>query len=260
MSAFEGLRTIRRYRTQRPGAPIVELVAVIRQVDPGAYDYHAAAVLDGLVPAAVSHDPPALFYRECIGVTVPRQIIWRRTITLGRKKFTQKLSRDEQQCFRAAGLLDEQPTDDVVAWWDHVQAILRLAVDQEKLQRARIAERLSLEHEADRLRKLGITLAPTWMSVDDNTVGYDILSYDVGKYEPINRLVEVKSTIASPLRFFLTRNEWETAKKFGDRYIFHIWDLQNQKLYERSVGQITPHVPTDNEKGRWANAEIPIID
>jgi hypothetical protein len=96
------------------------------------------------------------------------------------------------------------------------------------------------------------------MSIDDNTAGYDILSYDLGPVDPINRLIEVKSTIASPLRFIVTRNEWDTAVKFGPRYFFHVWDMQSETLYERTTSQIMPHIPTDNAKGRWTHAHVPV--
>ncbi|WP_183664872.1 DUF3883 domain-containing protein [Phyllobacterium trifolii] len=52
-----------------------------------------------------------------------------------------------------------------------------------------------------------------------------ILSYDAGEEEPVARLIEVKSTIASPLRFFVTRNEWDTCQNMGVAYRFHVWDL-----------------------------------
>ena len=97
------------------------------------------------------------------------------------------------------------------------------------------------------------------MSIEDNTAGYDIQSFDPGTEGPVARLIEVKSTIASPLRFWLTRNEWETAKKFGAAYSFHIWDLQGPQLHERTANEILPHIPTDNERGRWANVEYPIV-
>jgi hypothetical protein len=258
MSTFEALRTIRRHRFQQPLTSMVELVRLIRQVDPGSYDYDAAAKLDDILPGSIPHDQPAIFYRSCIEVTIPRQVIWRRTVTLGRRKFTQKLSRDEEQCFRAARLLDDPPSSDVVEWWDKLMMTSRSQTENDKMQRARYAERLSLEHEKRRLVNLGINLIPTWVSIDDNTAGYDILSYDAGEYKPINRLIEVKSTIASPLRFFLTRNEWEIALKFDNRYVFHIWDLKEERLYERTVTAISAHVPTDNERGRWSNSEIPV--
>lgn len=102
---------------------------------------------------------------------------------------------------------------------------------------------------------------PQWVAIEDNTAGYDVLSYDPGIVQPLNRLIEVKSTIASPLRFQLTRHEWEHACKFGPSYHFHIWDLQAPpyRLYERSAAEIAPHIPKDNEKGRWKLAEIPVV-
>ena len=258
MSTFEALRMIRIYRSHHMGLPTPELVLLIRRIDATAYDFDAGIHLDSLLGPDVTPSDPIGFYQACIEVIIYRQPIWAKTIGLGRRKFSQKLSRDEQQCFRSARLLDDPAAPSVVAWWDRVTGVLRLSADQEKLRRARAAERLSLEHETHRLQNVGIKREPIWMAVDDNTAGYDVLSYDVGPYEPINRLIEVKSTIASPLRFFLTRNEWETAIKFGDRYIFHIWDLTSSCLHERTVAQIAPHIPTDNEKGRWANAEIPV--
>ena len=146
-------------------------------------------------------------------------------------------------------------------WWDRVAGQARLAADQIKLARARAAERLSLKHEVARLRQLGINQDPKWISIEDNTAGYDILSYDLGPTEPTNRLIEVKSTVASPLRFFLTRNEWDQACSFGPSYHFHIWDMQANppRLYQRTSTEITPHVPSDNERGRWTNAEIPVL-
>ena len=125
--------------------------------------------------------------------------------------------------------------------------------------RAREAEQLTLKHEAERLARLGIRIPPVWMAIEDNTAGYDIQSFDLGAEGPVARLIEVKSTIASPLRFFLSRNEWETAKKYGGTYHFHIWDLQVPRLYERTVADIAPHIPTDNEKGSWSTVHIPVV-
>jgi hypothetical protein len=128
------------------------------------------------------------------------------------------------------------------------------------LARARQAEELTLMREISRLAALGIQRQPKWIAIEDNTAGYDVLSFDPGEYEPKNRLIEVKSTVASPLRFFLTRNEWEKALKYGDSYHFHVWDMSpdEPRLYERTTAQIAPHIPKDQERGKWANAEIPL--
>ena len=116
-----------------------------------------------------------------------------------------------------------------------------------------------VHYEVKRLVQLGMNMSPVWMSIEDNTAGYDIQSFDLGAEGPVTRLIEVKSTIASPLRFWLSRNEWEIAKKFGAAYFFHVWDMQGPQLHERTVVDIQPHIPSDNERGRWANVQIPVI-
>ena len=87
-----------------------------------------------------------------------------------------------------------------------------------------------------------------------------LLSYDPGKPDPTNKLIEVKSTIASPLRFILTRREWDKAIEAGAAYCFHIWDLTQDPpvLHVRSVDSVAPHVPADVEKGKWRTLEIPV--
>ncbi len=262
MSAFEGLRVLRLRQVSNPGTGLAELADLVRRVDPdgASHDFDAAFHLDPIVvPAAAAHEVPG-FYQHCIEAAIPAfRPLWSRIITLGRSVFVQKLSRDEVQCFRSAGLLEDPPTRPIISWWDRIAAIARLRSDQEKMERARQAEEMSLEYEARRMRSLGIDRTPVWMSIEDNTAGYDIQSFDAGSGEPVARLIEVKSTIASPLRFFLSRNEWETAKKFGPAYHFHVWDLQRPQLHERTVPEILPHIPTDNEKGKWSNAMIPIV-
>jgi hypothetical protein len=262
MSAFEGLRTLRLRRVSYPDIGLADLAELVRRIDPdgATHDFDAAFQLDPIVmPAAVAHQVPG-FYQHCIEAAIPAfRPLWARIITLGRSVFAQKLSRDEVQCFRSAGLLEDPPTGAVISWWDRVAAVARLRVDQEKMVRSRQAEEMSLAHETTRLAQLRIDRSPVWMSIEDNTAGYDIQSFDPGPEEPVARLIEVKSTIASPLRFWLSRNEWETAKKFGAAYHFHIWDLQGPQLHERTAAEILPHIPTDNERGKWANVLIPII-
>jgi uncharacterized protein DUF3883 len=89
---------------------------------------------------------------------------------------------------------------------------------------------------------------------------YDVLSYDLEGVVEVNIMIEVKSTINSPLRFFLSRNEWNTAEKIGAAYHFHVWDMSADPpiLYERSVDDIRPHIPSDNDKGKWSNVAIPV--
>jgi hypothetical protein len=165
---------------------------------------------------------------------------WIRYIPRGRLRLLDQLTRDEKQCFRAAYLLDNPPLDEVVDWWDELCAWSRAEGDQARLLRSRAAERLSLVREEQRLNSLGIDRKPYWIAIDDNGAGYDIRSYDRGDVEPVTRVIEVKSSISSPLRFIVTRNEWEKALKFGSAYHFHVWDMTATppRLYERTVEQV----------------------
>lgn len=266
MPAFEGLRILRGHFQRRPEEQVSRLVEIVRNTEPNiaSYDLEAAIVLHDLVPKDTPHTG-VMFYRVCLGAVLLKELPeWAKLMTLGRGRFIKRLSseeyRDVRSIFRQAQLLDEPPSVGDVEWWDDVQAHVRLQGDAEKMRRARAGEQLSIEYERKRLAKLGLTLEPRWMAIEDNTAGYDVLSYNPGPFGPLNKLIEVKSTIASPLRFFLTRNEWEQANKFGKAYVFHVWDMQKQPavLYEKTVVQITPHVPQDNMKGQWKTALIPI--
>ena len=159
-----------------------------------------------------------------------------------------------------AGLLVSPPTQDVVEWWDTISHEVKLETDLDKMAQARAAEKLTWDAEKERLLAMGIDTDPIWVGLDDNTAGYDILSYELAEAGTVNKLIEVKSTVASPLRFFVTRNEWTQAQKAKDSYFFHVWDMKKSPpvLHIRTVEQVEPHIPTDNDKGKWSNAEIPV--
>lgn len=262
MPALEGLQSLRTRLLGNPGMLISEALTIVRagQLDVQGLDLEASEALLSLVPAHIPNDGPA-FYRGCIReVLLVFQPTWARSMLHGRSLFYAALERDEQSLFRQAGILDEPPDDAFVAWWDSLTGEMRLVADLERLVRGRVAERLTLAHEAERLTREGIEQKPRWIGFDDNTKGYDVLSFEWSGNKVVNKLVEVKSTIASPLRFRVTRNEWERAETFGSAYVFHIWDLQKNPpiLHVRTVHQVRPHIPGDNEKGKWKDAEIPV--
>lgn len=229
-----------------------------------AYDLEAAKELYPLVAADAPHET-VMFYRECIlAVLLLKMPAFAKLMTLGRGRFIKRLKgddyRDIRSVFREAKLLEDPPSGGDISWWDTIQGRVRLNFDQERLIRARYAESLSLEAEQAKLATLGITKAPVWMAIEDNTAGYDVLSYRPAPISDSNLLIEVKSTIASPLRFIVTRNEWENADQVGEAYIFHVWDMDKNPpiLHIRTVEQIRAHIPADNAKGKWKTAEIPI--
>ena len=263
LPCFEGLRLFRKYTTDHPDLAIPDLLTLIERVEADAHslDMEASVHLSELVEKDCPLDGHA-FYQTCIrGVLLKHQPIWAKLMRQGRKRFVKKLDPNDQDIFAAAGVMENPTPFHVVTWWDSVSGYARLLTGQEKMEQGRAAEILTLEYERERLKGLGIDLEPEWPGFDDNFAGYDVLSYDHGPHGIQNKLIEVKSTTVSPLRFIVTRNEWDKAERAGDAYHFHVWDM-NQKppvLIERTVAEVAPHIPTDGGKGRWTNAQVPVL-
>ncbi len=262
LSSFEGLKLLRSYAATQRNLSTPELIELIEKIDPDglSLDLEAGTYLGTLVGTNCPMNGTA-FYQACIKVVViQHQPLWAKAMRSGRKKFVSTLDNDDQDVFKAAGLMGDPPSLEIVKWWDDVVGHARLITDNEKMEQARIAEFLSIEHERTRLASLNIDKQPEWPGLDNNYAGYDVLSFDEGQHGLVNIMIEVKSTIASPLRFIITRNEWKQAKKAGAAYIFHIWDMAKEEpeLHVRTVEQVAPHIPSDNEKGQWSNAAIPL--
>ena len=262
LSAFEGVRLIRKYTAKRLDCTIAELISTIERIEADArnLDLSAGIYLHELIDDGCLLEGN-YFYQTCITAVIAKHPpSWCKAMRNGRRRFLDSLQQNERDVFNAAGLLLEPPPLTVVLWWDEVVGIARMITDIEKMKQAREAEALTMECERRRLKSLRIDKEPEWKGLDDNFAGYDVLSYDPGEFAPTNRMIEVKSTTASPLRFIITRNEWEQAIRFGSAYHFHIWDMQQAppRLYERTSTQIALHIPSDNEDGKWKTAEIPL--
>lgn len=262
LASFEGLKLIRLYRDEQPELVITEIISLIEKVDPDgrSIDLEASAYLHTLVDSGCTLDNPD-FYQICIKtVIMNHQPVWAKSMRQGRKRFVRGLDLNDQDVFIAAGLMLDPPPPEVVTWWDDVSGHARLHTDIQKMEQARNAERLTINHETQRLINHGIDREPEWVGLDDNFAGYDVLSYDLHGSRIMNKMIEVKSTNATPIKFIVTRNEWEQAIKIGEAYVFHIWDLTKfpPTLHVRTVDQITPHIPNDQQSGRWSTVEIPL--
>ena len=268
LACFEGLKLIRQYSFEHPELKVADLVQLVVKVEADAESLDMEAALH--LHESVASDCPIdgePFYQGCVkAVVVNHQPIWAKSMRQGRMRFIGSLvedykSRDDDlDVFAAAGLLNEPPSPAVVTWWDEILGNARLATDIEKMRQARRAESLTIESEIERLATLGIYKRPEWKGLDDNYAGYDVLSYDLKDGVEVNKMIEVKSTIASPLRFFLSRNEWNKADEIGEAYVFNVWNMavDPPKLFVRGVEEVRPHIPSDNEKGKWSQTEIPL--
>lgn len=266
ISAFEGLRLLRLLMAELPEYPADHLVDVIERRWPAStsYDLEAAIALDGMVRAGAPSNSVE-FYRECVQAVMYQEMpSWARLMTIGRGRFLKSIAKDKyrdiRSVFREARLLDEPPTDEDIAWWDAMKERVRSNRSLDAMERARRAEKLTLTFEVTKLAEANVDRSPTWVAIEDDTVGYDILSYELisSGIRPLQ--IEVKSTIASPLRFNVSRNEWEQANSVGEAYRFHIWNLERTPpvMFERTVDEVRPHIPDDNDQGTWTNVRIPV--
>jgi hypothetical protein len=261
MSAISATVAIRRYIADYPDATAEEAATSVRRLDTdlAAHDFAGGLEIHSLLPAELSFADTASDIRSTLSRLIAHhRPWWIRGVPYGRERFATMIDQDEAQCFRAAGLMKEPATDDVVAWWDHLAQAVRTELDDRLLQQGREAERLSLAYEHERLACLGIARTPRWVAVEDNWAGYDILSFAPGPAQPVNRLIEVKSSTQDPPRIILTRKEWEAAMRYGEAYVFHVWRLPTRDLIERTVSEIKVHVPAERGDGRWRELEIPL--
>jgi len=109
--------------------------------------------------------------------------------------------------------------------------------EAEKRELTKIAEEYVLESERKRLKNTGaITQAKNidHIAIRNVAAGYDIASFDDKNSENYDRFIEVKAGKSTPIRFFLSRNEFETAMRLKARYYIYyvcVKDKNPKELY-----------------------------
>lgn len=257
MSAFEAAYLVRSFRQKNPDISISELVRLVRAVRADFYphDYEAGVSLEALIPRTDNTDSFDVFFTAAIDIFIAQhQPLWARLAPAGRNHVIQAIGVNGIQCLRSAGLLSTAPR--ATEWWDALANVNRSEKDARLLAQGREGERLSLAYETARLQREGIPRKPIWVAIEDNTVGYDILSYSIVGGHETSRLIEVKTTHADPPRMILTRNEWRTAEQFGNTFEFHLWDMTTNDLTIFTVDQVRPHIPKDFGSGKWQCVEM----
>ena len=81
--------------------------------------------------------------------------------------------------------------------------------------------------QAKKEGKIDKTVSVQWVSREDDSLGYDILSYDIRKKEP--KYIEVKTTTCSKnTPFYISENELAFSEKHKDQYcIYRVYGLKN---------------------------------
>ncbi|HIE4123819.1 MULTISPECIES: DUF3883 domain-containing protein [Stenotrophomonas] len=248
-SVVSGLALLRKRAAQAPGQPwevTVRLAAASHQGQ--GVDLDRACQLHELLPADLV-DSPGL-YRAAILLTAKQLPPWLGQLRSGRE-FLSDAGADLRSCFERAGALDAAPDQTVISWWDDLAGLAYGTLNQAKMDVGRRAERLSLEREQRRLESFPGHPPIQWTALDSNAAGYDILSWSKrdGHWYPM--YLEVKGFSTSPAKLYLTRNEWETAKRLADDFHFQVWDVGSNRMAQLSTSQMLPHVPSDEGMGRW---------
>ena len=82
-------------------------------------------------------------------------------------------------------------------------------------------EEIVYNYEKNLLIKMGredLASMVDWIAKQDCTVGYDIVSYDINGNK---KYIEVKSSTGSSNKFYLSKNEIEVARKYGENYFIY---------------------------------------
>ncbi|MEO5534371.1 MAG: DUF3883 domain-containing protein [Pseudolysinimonas sp.] len=261
MSAVTALKYLREFASANSES-VAEAVLHVPFLDVvrAAHDYEAAVRLDAVVDSSnlllnfesdirrlvtdlLEADPPG----------------WLQVVPLGRERVASQLEPDVLQVLRAGGLFDPVPSVEAIEWWDQLAARARGDLDARRLELGRDAERRSLEYELDRLSQIGCPYLPRWLSLDDNSAGYDIQSWEVDDGVWRQLAIEVKSTVSSIVRFHLSRGEYETCVKLAGAYRFHTWVQGNGPIIVESQDVIAS-APLDGTGSRWETAEFVFAD
>ncbi len=258
MSAFLAFLEIRSFLADHPSLPETDAISSLNRVRASSTGLDLRGglallhTLDSSMDWQLTQKHLRLFVFEWVKLIQPP---WLRLVPYGREKLRVALGDDQVQCLRQAGLFEDVPDKAALAWWDHLANLVRGATEAERMKRARHAERLSLEFELSRLNRLGISRNPRWVALEDNSLGYDILSYDLDAGGlVVTRLIEVKSRLSDEI--LITRNEWENAVGAGQRSVIHVWHLPEERLREFRVHDMAPHIPVDQGGGTWADVRI----
>jgi hypothetical protein len=174
----------------------------------------------------------------------------------GRAAFVAGLPSDAAECLRRCEVLDAQPDPEALRWFDRLASLARGEVEQRRMDAAREAERRSFELESARLDSDRVGPRVVWVALDDNSLGYDIRSFERLGTETVPKLVEVKACATDSLEFYLTRNECLVARRDPRHYWLHLWNLSSSSLAEVPWLDIEPLVPVDTARGQWTEARI----
>lgn len=266
ISIIDGAINLSKLRSKYPDKNISEIIGYLQNgpASLSSYDYNNAKILIekiGWEAFSTNGDRQSQLRDTLKNMIILLRPFWAKLSYLGRAKVKQILCEDSTQCLQYAGLLDENPTISAVNWWEEISKIFRIINDEQKFELGRVGEKRSIQLEKQRILENGLVKEPIWVALEDNTVGYDILSYRKNYDNELYEIkIEVKTCSYSPTHLILTRNEWKTALENEKSFFFQIWNLDVNQLIEMNVSEMAHHIPNDQGNGEWKEVEVILDD
>jgi hypothetical protein len=101
----------------------------------------------------------------------------------------------------------------------------------------KLGELIVFEHEKKLLSNYKIDKHVEWVSVEDDNLGYDILSYDLKDGKVLKKYIEVKTTKSGKYEpFYISKNEMDKFKSNDNFVIYRVYDIDKNnhkaKFYE----------------------------
>ena len=101
----------------------------------------------------------------------------------------------------------------------------------------KLGELIVFEHEKKLLSNYKIDKQVEWVSVEDESLGYDILSYDLKDGKVSKKYIEVKTTKSGKYEpFYISKNEMDKFKSNDNFVIYRVYDIDKNnhkaKFYE----------------------------
>ena len=180
-------------------------------------------------------------------------------ITGGRDYFLNYIDENFEQLLNDAGLYNEinlsKEGREIGNWWDDLSEFVRNLEKDKKLDQGREGEEKTIRYEINKLKKLDIKKEPKWISYEDNSAGYDVLSWD----EEQNKIfIEVKATNNSNGLFYLSKGEWRFSVSEKDNYFIHVWiqDKKEPRIITYSELNSKNYKIEDSSNAEWEKIKI----
>ena len=154
--------------------------------------------------------------------------------------------REIMHTFKVCKLKDENDIDTVL-WWKRLSENYRN--NYFNIQKGIDGEFLTLRYESKKLNELNINRQPLLKSIDDETLGYDVLSFRSLSNELHEIYIEAK--FSNNNQFFLTKNEWSAANKYKENYFIYFWDGVADLPKIIKFDELREYILDDKENSTW---------